>query len=187
MTTDNGLGIHVHVAPMRPVPDPDAQEAGIRPMWSPCSSTLITSETEALLVDTLITYDQVDALADWVKGFGKPLVGVLLTHGHSDHWIGLSRLQEHFPGLRGLATKDVLTRAKYEAADLGYYWRGSSATRSPPTRHCRSSSRRTRSASTATPFASSTSARETPKTPRSCTCRRSTPSWPATSATTRST
>lgn len=78
MTSDNGLGIHVHVAPMRPVPDRDAQEAGIRPMWSPCSSTLITSETEALLVDTLITYDQVD----------------------------------------------VLTRAKYEAADLGYYWRG---------------------------------------------------------------
>jgi len=63
---------------MRPVPDPDAQEAGIRPMWSPCSSTLITSETEALLVDTLITYDQVDALADWIKGFGKRLVGVLL-------------------------------------------------------------------------------------------------------------
>jgi glyoxylase-like metal-dependent hydrolase (beta-lactamase superfamily II) len=124
MTSDNGLGIHVHVAPMRPVPDPDAQDAGIRPMWSPCSSTLITSETEALLVDTLITYDQVDALADWIKGFGKRLVGVLLTHGHSDHWIGLSRLQEHFPGLRGLATKDVLTRARYEAADLGYYWRG---------------------------------------------------------------
>ena len=54
---------------------------------------LITSETEALLVDTLITYDQVDALADWIKGFGKHLVGVLLTHGHSDHSIGLSRLR----------------------------------------------------------------------------------------------
>src|SRR5439155_22134549 len=84
MTSDNGLRINVHVAPMRPVPDPDAQQAGIRPMWSPCSSTLITSETGALLVDTLITYDQVDVLADWIKGFGKRLVGVLLTHGHSD-------------------------------------------------------------------------------------------------------
>src|SRR5712692_9253235 len=54
MTSDTGLGIHVHVAPMRPVPDPAAQEAVIRPMWSPCSSTLIAGETEALLVDTLI-------------------------------------------------------------------------------------------------------------------------------------
>ena len=124
MTSDTGLGIHVHVAPMRPVPDPAAQEAGIRPMWSPCSSTLIAGETEALLVDTLITFDQVDALADWVKGFGKRLVGVLLTHGHSDHWIGLSRLREHFPGLRGLATKDVLARAQFEAANLGAYWQG---------------------------------------------------------------
>src|SRR5713226_7565305 len=85
MTSDTGLDIHVHVAPMRPVPDPATEEAGIAPMWSPCSSTLITGETEALLVDTLITFDQVDALADWVKGFGKRLVGVLLTHGHSDH------------------------------------------------------------------------------------------------------
>jgi glyoxylase-like metal-dependent hydrolase (beta-lactamase superfamily II) len=124
MTSETGLDIHVHVAPMWPVPDPDAQEAGIKPMWSPCSSTLVTGETEALLVDTLITFDQVDALAEWVKGFGKRLVGVLLTHGHSDHWIGLSRLQEHFPGLRGLATKDVLERAQFEAATLGYYWQG---------------------------------------------------------------
>ncbi len=161
MTSDNGLGIHVHVAPMRPVPDPDAQEAGIRPMWSPCSSTLITSETEALLVDTLITYDQVDALADWIKGFGKRLVGVLLTHGHSDHWIGLSRLQQHFPGLRGLAAKDVLTRARYEAADLGYYWRGVFGDQIPTD----PALPELLEAETATPFASSTSARETPKTP----------------------
>jgi glyoxylase-like metal-dependent hydrolase (beta-lactamase superfamily II) len=124
MTSDTGLDIHVYVAPMRPIPDPAAEKAGIKPMWSPCSSTLITGGTEALLVDTLITYDQVDALADWIKGFGKRLVGVLLTHGHSDHWIGLSRLREHFAGLRGLATKDVLGRAQFEVDNLGYYWQG---------------------------------------------------------------
>jgi glyoxylase-like metal-dependent hydrolase (beta-lactamase superfamily II) len=124
MASDTGLDVHVYVAPMRPVPDPAAEEAGIKPMWSPCSSTLITSETEALLVDTLITYDQVDALADWIRGFGKRLVGVLLTHGHSDHTIGLSRLREHFPGLPGLATKHVLERAQFEAANLGSYWQG---------------------------------------------------------------
>jgi glyoxylase-like metal-dependent hydrolase (beta-lactamase superfamily II) len=124
MTNDTGLGIHVHVAPMRPVPDPAAQVAGITPMWSPSSSTLITSEAEALLVDTLITYDQVDALATWIKGLGKRLVGVLITHGHSDHWIGLGRLREHFPDVRGLARKDVLERAQFETANLGAYWQG---------------------------------------------------------------
>jgi glyoxylase-like metal-dependent hydrolase (beta-lactamase superfamily II) len=93
-------------------------------MWSPCSSTLIAGETEAVLVDTTITFDQVDALASWVKGFDRRLVGALITHGHSDHWIGLSRLREHFPGLRGLATRDVLARATFEAANLGAYWQG---------------------------------------------------------------
>ena len=187
MISDTELGIHVHVAPMRPVPDPPAQEAGIRPMWSPCSSTLITAGTEALLVDTLITFDQVDALAEWTKGFGKNLVGVLLTHGHSDHWIGLSRLREHFPDLRGLATKDVLERAQFEAANLGPFWQGFLPARFPSTRFCRNFSTRTRSASTVSRCRSSTSGRETSSTPPSCTFRRSTPSSPATCATTKST
>lgn len=124
MASDTGLDVHVHVAPMRPVPNPLVEATGIKPMWSPCSSTLVTGGTEALLVDTLITYDQVDALAGWIRGFDKRLVGVLLTHGHSDHTIGLSRLREHFPGLRGLATKDVLERVQFEAANLGSYWQG---------------------------------------------------------------
>ncbi|WP_123971316.1 MBL fold metallo-hydrolase [Streptomyces sp. Ag109_O5-1] len=93
-------------------------------MWSPCSSTLISGGRDAVLVDTLITYDQVDALADWVEGFGKRVVGALVTHGHSDHWVGLARLLERFPGARGLATEEVLARARHEATDdaLRTYW-----------------------------------------------------------------
>ena len=95
-------------------------------MWSPPSSTLITGERDAILVGTTITYDQVDRLADWVERFGKQVVGVVITHGHSDHWIGLARLQERFPHARGLATRDVLARARFEATDEGMraYWRG---------------------------------------------------------------
>lgn len=70
-------------------------------MWSPMSSTLIHGHDEAVLVDTLVTFDQVDALADWIDGFGKRLVGVYVTHGHSDHWIGLRRLRERFGDVPG--------------------------------------------------------------------------------------
>ena len=35
------------------------------------SSTLIAGAEEAILVDTLVTLDQVGALAAWVRGFGK--------------------------------------------------------------------------------------------------------------------
>ena len=103
-----------------------APPAGIRPMWSPLSSTLIAGERDAILVNTTITYDQVDRLADWVERSGKQVVGVVITHGHSDHWIGLARLQERFPHARGLATRDVLARARFEATDEGQraYWRG---------------------------------------------------------------
>jgi glyoxylase-like metal-dependent hydrolase (beta-lactamase superfamily II) len=75
----------------------------------------------------LVTLDQVDALADWVRGFGKRITGVYITHGHSDHWIGLARLQEHFPEARGMATREVVGRATFEATDTGLsaYWKAS--------------------------------------------------------------
>lgn len=82
---------------------------------------------EAVLVDTLVTLDQVDALAEWVRGFGKRVTGVYITHGHQDHWIGLSRLQEHFPEARGIATPEVVERARFEATNPGLsaYWKAS--------------------------------------------------------------
>jgi glyoxylase-like metal-dependent hydrolase (beta-lactamase superfamily II) len=96
-------------------------------MWSPMSSTLIAGVREAILVDTLVTNDQVDALAQWVRGFNKHVVGVYVTHGHADHWIGLARLKEHFPDARGIATAEVVGRATFEATDPGLsaYWKAS--------------------------------------------------------------
>ena len=121
------LTVDVYVAPMRPFAGAPAQGPGDDPMWSPLSSTLIAGAEEAILVDTLVTLDQVDALAEWVRGFGKRITGVYITHGHSDHWIGLARLQQHFPGARGIATPEVVGRARFEATDPGLsgYWKAS--------------------------------------------------------------
>jgi glyoxylase-like metal-dependent hydrolase (beta-lactamase superfamily II) len=100
------------------------QAPGDEPMWSPMSSTLIAGEDEGILVDTLVTVAQVDALAEWAKGFQKRIVGVYITHGHQDHWRGLGRLQEHFPDARGMATAEVVGRASFEMTDPGLsgYW-----------------------------------------------------------------
>jgi glyoxylase-like metal-dependent hydrolase (beta-lactamase superfamily II) len=119
------LSVDVYVAPMRPFAGAPAQAPGDEPMWSPMSSTLIAGEEEGILVDTLVTFDQVDALAEWVKGFGKRITGVYVTHGHQDHWIGLARLQEHFPDARGIATEEVVGRARFEVEDPGVstYWK----------------------------------------------------------------
>jgi hypothetical protein len=105
MSANRELSINVHVAPMRGFVTSAAPPAGIWAMWSPLCNTLIAGERDAILVDTTITYDQVDRLADWVERFGKQVAGVVITRGHSDHWIGLARLQERFPHARGLATR----------------------------------------------------------------------------------
>jgi glyoxylase-like metal-dependent hydrolase (beta-lactamase superfamily II) len=120
------LSVDVYVAPMRPFVGASG-EGGDQPMWSPMSSTLISGEKDAILVDTLVAYEQVDKLADWVRGFGKRIVGVYITHGHSDHWIGLARLQQHFPDAKGVATPDVVARGNFEATNPGLsaYWQAS--------------------------------------------------------------
>jgi glyoxylase-like metal-dependent hydrolase (beta-lactamase superfamily II) len=88
--------------------------------WSPTSATLIYGVHDAILVDTLATYDQVDALADWIETKGRQPSRIYITHGHGDHWLGLARLIHRFPGATGLATAEVLA----QAADPGMagYW-----------------------------------------------------------------
>src|SRR5216683_8188435 len=63
---------------------------------------------------------KLDALADWIATKGRQLSRVYITHGHGDHWLGLARLIQRFPGAKGLATAEVLA----QAADPGMagYW-----------------------------------------------------------------
>jgi glyoxylase-like metal-dependent hydrolase (beta-lactamase superfamily II) len=110
------LSIDVFVTPIRPYAGGAPQGPGDEPTWAPMSSTLIAGKKEAILVDALMTNDQADALAEWAQGFGKRITGVYITHGHSDHWLGLARLLEHFPEARGFATAEVAARAAFEVA-----------------------------------------------------------------------
>src|SRR4051812_32593786 len=56
------MNLDVYITPMRPMLGAPAQGPGDEPMWSPMSATLIHGERDAVLVDTLVTFDQVDAL-----------------------------------------------------------------------------------------------------------------------------
>ncbi len=61
-----------------------------------------------------------DALADWIEAKGRRLSRVYITHGHGDHWLGLARLAQRFPGVKGLATAEVLAQATDPA--MAGYW-----------------------------------------------------------------
>ena len=66
-------------------------------IWPPISSTLISSEDDAVLVDAPITVAQASDLADRVAATGKNLTTIYVTHGHGDHWFGLSVILARFP------------------------------------------------------------------------------------------
>src|SRR5882757_4414873 len=99
------LSIDVYVSPIRPYHSPDPLGEGEEATWAPSSSTLISGPTEGILIDALLTFNNADEIAAWAKGFGKKITGVYITHGHSDDWLGLARLLQHFPEARGYVFK----------------------------------------------------------------------------------
>src|SRR5258706_15070563 len=106
------LSIDVYVAPMRPYTCPDRLGEGEVATWAPSSSTLISGPTEGILIDALLTFENADQIAAWAKSFGKKIIGVYITHGHSDHWLGLARLLEHFPEAGGERAPGGVGRAR---------------------------------------------------------------------------
>src|SRR5260370_6624671 len=108
------LSIDVYVAPMRPYTCPDPLGEGEVATWAPSSSTLISGPTEGILIDALLTFENADQIAAWAKSFGKKITGAYITHGHSDHWLGLARLLPHFPEARGHAAPEVAGPAAWE-------------------------------------------------------------------------
>src|SRR5437879_9432980 len=110
----SSLSIDVYVAPMRPYTSPQWPGEVEVATRAPSSSALISGPTEGILIDALLTFENADQIAAWAKTFGKKITGVYITHGHSDHWLGLARLLQHFPEARGYAAPEVAARAAWE-------------------------------------------------------------------------
>jgi glyoxylase-like metal-dependent hydrolase (beta-lactamase superfamily II) len=87
--------------------------------WVANSSTLISGERDAVLVDTFLTTEQSRILADWVAASGKNLVTIYITHGHGDHFYGLGPMLERFPRARAVAAPEVVEAMR---AQLGPPW-----------------------------------------------------------------
>ncbi|MFY9529098.1 MAG: MBL fold metallo-hydrolase [Candidatus Acidiferrales bacterium] len=114
----------VFVTPGIPVLISDPAPGPKLRMWSPISSTLISAKRDAVLVDAFITVEQTHALVDWVAASGKNLTTIYATHGHGDHFFGASTVLERFPGVRFVATPDVVTIMRQQASpqSLASFW-----------------------------------------------------------------
>ena len=94
-------------------------------MWVANSSTLISGERDAILVDTFLTTDQSQTLLDWVVASCKNLTTVYFTHGHGDHFFGLASLLDRFPRAKAVAAPEIVKamREQLSPAWLDNFWR----------------------------------------------------------------
>jgi glyoxylase-like metal-dependent hydrolase (beta-lactamase superfamily II) len=98
------LNINVFTAPEKAMVGERARPFGPPPAFDPMTSTLIFGENDAVLVDTLTTIAEAEALANWVALHHRNLTTIYITHGHFDHFAGLSVLLQRFPEARAIAT-----------------------------------------------------------------------------------
>jgi len=118
------LSWDVFLAPSIPAITSDLPPGEKERPWPPISSTLISGERDAVLVDTPITVEQARALASWVAASGKNLTTIYATHGHGDHFFGTSTVLERFPGARFVAGPDVIKVMRQQASpeSLATFW-----------------------------------------------------------------
>jgi glyoxylase-like metal-dependent hydrolase (beta-lactamase superfamily II) len=120
------LRADTYVAPGGPVTPRLPLPESVPAIWSPTSSTLIHGATEALLTDPLLTKQQGTDLAIWIKSVipNKTLTTIFITHGHPDHYLGLSTLLPHFPSARVVATSKVHAQIQksLDPASLNAFW-----------------------------------------------------------------
>jgi hypothetical protein len=99
------LNINVFTAPEKEMVAERVRPFGPPPAFDPSTSTLIFGEHDAVLVDTLLTVAEAEALANWVALHHRNLATIYITHGHFDHFAGLSVLLQRFPEAQAISKR----------------------------------------------------------------------------------
>jgi glyoxylase-like metal-dependent hydrolase (beta-lactamase superfamily II) len=104
------LDFDVFAVDPKPIPSavPGFEQAAGPATWPPSTSTLISDDDGALLVDCLITEEEGRQLAAWVKSRGADPGYVYITHPHADHFLGLPQILAAFPRARPVALAESI-------------------------------------------------------------------------------
>ena len=80
---------------------PSAAEGAVRPTIHPyvsqepllkANAFIVETDDQVVVVDTTLTMSDSKALKRTINDIGKPIAGILLTHGHPDHVAGTANL-----------------------------------------------------------------------------------------------
>lgn len=121
------LDFDVFLVDPKPIPSavPGFEQAVGSATWPPSTSTLVSDDGCALLVDCLITQREGRELAAWVKSHDCELGYVYITHPHADHFLRLPEILAAFPEARPVALAESIP-AMEEQISPGYMqvWNG---------------------------------------------------------------
>jgi glyoxylase-like metal-dependent hydrolase (beta-lactamase superfamily II) len=84
----SSLSIDVFNSGYKPIPGGPGWDDRTPATWPASTSTLISGDRDALLVDALMTTSEGERLAAWVRNSGKRPRAIFVTHGHADHFFG---------------------------------------------------------------------------------------------------
>ncbi len=88
----------------------------------PVSSSLITGDKEAILVDAQFGVGDGQALVDMVRSSGKTLSTIYISAGDPDYYFGLQPIVAAFPKARVIASSAVVAHIEHtKEAKLGYW------------------------------------------------------------------
>lgn len=107
-------------------PHPVSYQNSTALTFSPTALTLIQTATDAVLIDAPVTIAQGAELTSWVQQTiqGKQLKGIMVTHGHGDHFFSAPRIIENFPGAKIFVDSKVLAHMhdQYEPFTYESVW-----------------------------------------------------------------
>lgn len=117
----SALNFNVFTAPEKAMIGERPRPWGPPMAWDATTSTLIFGESDAVLIDTLTTVDEAEALARWIELHHRNLTTIYVTHMHIDHYAGLSVLLHHFPDARAIATPKSVELMPKKPAELALF------------------------------------------------------------------